>query len=101
MALSNKYPLKFGVLYVLAKGNRDMTLEEIKDDLAPAYGNEKAFTKKNIQFALDSMVGIDMAKMTNEHIDSNGELDANYIITPFGWKRTELLPDEYRKDLSQ
>lgn len=100
MVMSNKYPLKFGVLYVLAKENKAVTLKEVMDDLAPVYGKELSFTKKNIMFHLDSMVGIDMVKMVDEHIDDKGELAASYEITPFGWKRTELLPKEYRSDLS-
>lgn len=99
MSVSNKYPLKFGVLFILAKENRDMTVEEVYESLKPAFGEERLFTKKNIRFHLDSMVGIDMAKMTNEYIDDDGNLIASYVITPFGMQRTAMLPDEYRANL--
>jgi hypothetical protein len=101
MALSNKYPLKFGVLYVLVKENRDMTVEEVYQELSPVFGGEKSFIRKNIRFHLDSMVGIGMMKMTNEYIDDNGELVASYVITPFGRERTAMLPDEYRASLQE
>ncbi len=100
MALSNKYPLKFGVLYVLAKEDRDMTVDEIYEELRPSFGGEKAFVKKNLRFHLDSMVGIGMVEMTNEYIDKRGELVASFLITPFGRHRTELLPESYRSELA-
>ncbi|MPN26479.1 hypothetical protein SDC9_173904 [bioreactor metagenome] len=99
MNLNNKYPLKFGVLYVLAKENGDLTVEQIYDMLKPAFGGEKAFTKKNVRFHLDSMVGIDMVRMTNEYIGDNGKLVASFVITPFGMERTAMLPEEYRADI--
>lgn len=100
MIVNNKFPLKFGVLFVLAKEDREMMVSEIYDELKPAFNEEKAFTKKNVRFHLDSMVGIGMVEMSNEHYDNNGQLVANYSITPFGVKRTELLPDEYRAHLT-
>jgi hypothetical protein len=100
MALSNKYPLKFGVLYVLAKESRDMTVEEIYEKLRPTFGGERAFIKKNVRFHLDSMVSVGMVEMTNEYIDKNGELVASFLITPFGKHRTELLPESYRAQLA-
>lgn len=99
MALSNIYPLKFGVLYVVAKENRDMSLDEIYDLLTPAFGGEKAFTKKGVRFHLDSMVGIGMIEMINEYFKDDGQLEASFLITPFGIKRTELLPYEYRAEI--
>lgn len=99
MTISNDYPLKFAVLYVLAKNNRALNVEEILEQLRPVYGGEKAFNRKNVRFHLDSMVGIDMASMTNERMDENGEVTADYLITPFGQERTAMLPDEWRKDL--
>lgn len=99
MNIDNSYPLKFAILYVMAKEKRELSPEDVMEKLRPIYNSEKAFTMKNIRFHLDSMGGIDMLKMTNEYIDENGILNTSFIITPFGMERTAMLPEAWQKNL--
>jgi predicted metalloprotease with PDZ domain len=98
--MKNQYPLKYSILYILAKENGEIGLEDIMKRLKPDFGNEKQLTTKQIQFHLDSFVCVDMARTTKEEFDENGALRLNYIITPFGMERTKFLPDTWKKDFS-
>jgi hypothetical protein len=99
MALNNQYPLKYGVLYALIKTGEEMSLESVMEMLKPVFGKEKQFTKKNIRFHLDSMTCTGMAEMFNERFDEDGNVTANFKVTPFGIERSNLLPDEWQIDL--
>jgi predicted metalloprotease with PDZ domain len=96
--MKNRFPLKYSILYILAKENKEISLDDIMKQLEPDFGKERQLTKKQIRFHLDSFVCVGMAGTTREEFDESGELCLNYIITPFGVERTKFLPDAWKKD---
>lgn len=99
MDINDKFPLKYGVLYVLCKANKELSIDDIMEQLKPVFGSEKQFTKAVIRFHLDSMVCVDMAKSLNERFD-DGVVTADYKVTPFGKKRSVFLPSDWQVDLA-
>ena len=97
----NRYPFKYAVLFAIAMRNQDMKVDEIMNDLSPDFGNEKQFTEKMVRYHMDSFVCVGMAKVTKEKINSDGNLEMTYCITPFGMERTKFLPDEWKNLLSK
>ena len=97
--MDNKYPLKYGVLYVLCKEKREMSVEEVMEQLKPVFGTEKQFTKDTVRFHLDSMVCVDMAESMNERFDEDGKVTSDFKVTSFGEVRSAFLPDSWRADL--
>ncbi|MFR4018862.1 MAG: hypothetical protein ACLT01_06555 [Clostridia bacterium] len=60
--------------------------------LKDEYGTERQFTRKRVEFYLDSLASVAMIRENNVYFNQENELAIEYELTALGEERLKYLP---------
>lgn len=85
-------PFKMRMYQFIGEANRPMDADYIMEGLRGEYGRERQFTRKRIEFYLDSLASVAMIKEKNVKFNEENELTIEYELTDLGKERLKYLP---------
>ena len=84
-------PLKVRILqYAIEKGT-SFTVDDVMNDLAAEYPDEKMFKKKLINEYIEAMIGVGFLKNDDLELDADGKLIVHAIVTEYGKERQKYI----------
>lgn len=85
-------PFKMRMYQFIGEAGKPVDADYIIEGLKSEYGAERQFTRKRIEFYLDSLASVAMVKEKDVYFNEKNELTIEYALTKLGEERLKYLP---------
>lgn len=85
-------PFKMRMYQFIGQADRPVDADFIMNGLKGEYGTERQFTRKRVEFYLDSLASVAMIRENNVSFNQENELAVEYELTALGKERLKYLP---------
>lgn len=85
-------PFKMRMYQFIGEAGKPVNADYIMEGLKNEYGAERQFTRKRIEYYLDSLASVVMIKEKDVYFNEAGELTIEYELTPLGKDRLKYVP---------
>lgn len=85
-------PFKMRLYQFIGEAGKPVDADYIMKGLKDEYGAERQFTRKRIEYYLDSLASVVMIKEKEVYFNEDGELTIAYELTQLGKDRLKYVP---------